>query len=98
MTERWPAMLTGPNGERLAWDRLADVPQGWRSRNPETQAEIDARYPSPISDDDLEAAIRAELEKPEPTRFVGPNGETWAGRGRKPRWLVEQEAANGDGA
>lgn len=92
MTERWPAMLTGPNGERLAWDRLADVPHGWSSRNPLTQAEIEARYPSPISDD------------PEPTstsdirQHIGPNGETWAGRGRKPRWLVEQEAANGDGA
>jgi DNA-binding protein H-NS len=23
-----------------------------------------------------------------PPKYRGPNGETWAGRGAKPRWLV----------
>jgi DNA-binding protein H-NS len=32
------------------------------------------------------------------TQFVGPNGETWAGRGRKPKWLIEAEAAASDSA
>src|SRR5258706_16181797 len=25
-----------------------------------------------------------------PPKYRGPSGETWAGRGAKPRWLVEQ--------
>lgn len=29
----------------------------------------------------------------EPKPVTGPNGEKWAGRGRKPKWLKEQEAA-----
>ena len=24
-------------------------------------------------------------------KFIGPNGETWAGRGRKPLWLQQAE-------
>jgi hypothetical protein len=27
-----------------------------------------------------------------PTPVSGPNGQKWAGRGRKPKWLKEQEA------
>jgi DNA-binding protein H-NS len=29
----------------------------------------------------------------EPKPVTGPNGEKWAGRGRKPKWLKEQENA-----
>lgn len=32
------------------------------------------------------------LRRPEPAKFVGPNGETWAGRGKKPNWLVALNA------
>ena len=28
-----------------------------------------------------------------PKAVTGPNGETWAGRGRMPKWLKEQKAA-----
>jgi DNA-binding protein H-NS len=28
-----------------------------------------------------------------PVKYKGPNGETWTGRGRMPRWLVTAEAA-----
>jgi DNA-binding protein H-NS len=28
-----------------------------------------------------------------PKPVVGPNGETWKGRGRKPKWLLALEAA-----
>ncbi len=28
----------------------------------------------------------------EPKPVTGPNGEKWAGRGRKPKWLLAQEA------
>jgi hypothetical protein len=79
-------MLTGPEGERKAFERLADVPRGWTSRNPETQREIEG----------VHGVATLEVTKAAP--IVGPNGETWSGRGRKPRWLVEAEAANGDGA
>ncbi|SHI54395.1 DNA-binding protein H-NS [Roseomonas rosea] len=27
-----------------------------------------------------------------PVRFRGPNGETWSGRGRMPKWLTAMEA------
>jgi DNA-binding protein H-NS len=117
MVQRWPAMLTGPEGQRAAFKRAVDVPPGWRARRPETQAEIDAvhgvaaepsleelvqaeldkREPEP----DLEALVRAELEGAAPDalrRVTGPNGETWGGRGRKPRWLIEAEAAASDSA
>lgn len=26
-----------------------------------------------------------------PVKFHGPNGETWTGRGQKPKWMQEQE-------
>jgi hypothetical protein len=103
MVQRWPAMLTGPDGERRAFGRAADVPRGWRARRPETQAEIDAvhsaaveaeavRHPAPISDDPK------TISTSDIRQHVGPNGETWGGRGRKPRWLIEAEAAGGNGA
>lgn len=28
-----------------------------------------------------------------PVKYKGPNGETWTGRGRTPRWLVTAESA-----
>lgn len=30
-----------------------------------------------------------------PVKFRGPNGETWSGRGRIPRWLAAVEAEGG---
>ena len=30
--------------------------------------------------------------KPAAAKFLGPNGETWSGRGLTPRWLVALEA------
>jgi hypothetical protein len=98
MVQRWPAMLTGPEGQRVAFKRPVDVPHGWRARRPETQAEIDAVHgvpAEPAPNDDV--AIESEQSQPV-TQFVGPNGETWAGRGRKPKWLIEAEAAASDSA
>lgn len=28
-----------------------------------------------------------------PAKVVGPNGETWAGRGMKPKWMTQNELA-----
>lgn len=37
----------------------------------------------------------AQRKKP---RYTGPNGQTWRGSGRTPRWLVEYEAKGGNRA
>ena len=40
---------------------------------------------------------RAELRARPPIKFKGPNpGDTWTGRGRRPRWLVALEAEGKD--
>ena len=40
---------------------------------------------------------RAGLRARPPIKFKGPNpGETWTGRGRRPRWLVALEAEGKD--
>ena len=40
---------------------------------------------------------RAGLRARPPTKFKGPNpGDTWTGRGRRPRWLVALEAEGKD--
>ncbi len=31
-----------------------------------------------------------------PPKFFGPNGETWTGRGQKPRWVRQMEADEGE--
>jgi DNA-binding protein H-NS len=33
-------------------------------------------------------ATRKPVKKADP-KFIGPNGETWAGRGKQPNWLSE---------
>jgi len=35
---------------------------------------------------------RSDAGKPLPARYRGPNGETWSGRGRMPKWLQALEA------
>jgi len=35
---------------------------------------------------------RRDAGQPLPVRYRGPNGETWSGRGRMPRWLQTLEA------
>lgn len=42
------------------------------------------------------AAKVAKPRPPVPVRYRGPNGETWTGRGRTPRWLaaLEQQGAS----
>jgi DNA-binding protein H-NS len=38
---------------------------------------------------------RKDAGEPVPVKFRGPNGETWSGRGRMPKWLQAAEA-NGE--
>lgn len=42
------------------------------------------------------AQAAAKPRAPVPVRYRGPNGETWTGRGRTPRWLaaLEQQGAS----
>lgn len=35
---------------------------------------------------------RKDAGEPVPAKFRGPNGETWSGRGRMPKWLQALEA------
>lgn len=35
---------------------------------------------------------RKDAGEPVPVKFRGPNGETWSGRGRMPKWLQALEA------
>src|SRR5215218_889093 len=35
---------------------------------------------------------RRDAGQPLPVRYRGPNGETWSGRGRMPKWLQTLEA------
>jgi DNA-binding protein H-NS len=35
---------------------------------------------------------RKDAGEPVPVKFRGPNGETWTGRGRMPKWLQAMEA------
>jgi len=43
-----------------------------------------ARMYKPVSG----ASGRSALKGKVPPKYRGPSGETWAGRGAKPRWLV----------
>jgi DNA-binding protein H-NS len=36
----------------------------------------------------IKKARKLAQRGPAPVRFRGPNGETWSGRGKQPRWLV----------
>ena len=38
---------------------------------------------------------RKDAGEPVPVKYRGPNGETWSGRGRMPKWLQAAEA-NGE--
>lgn len=40
-------------------------------------------------------AARKDAGEPVPVKFEGPNGETWSGRGRLPKWLHAIEAEGG---
>jgi DNA-binding protein H-NS len=48
-----------------------------------------------LSFDALFGARRTRIGAGQPIapRYRGPNGETWSGRGRQPRWLAELEAS-----
>ena len=35
---------------------------------------------------------RSDVGSSRPAKYRGPNGETWSGRGRTPRWLAALEA------
>lgn len=37
--------------------------------------------------------IRKDIGEPIPVKFRGPNGETWSGRGRLPKWLQAAESS-----
>jgi hypothetical protein len=37
----------------------------------------------------LSEAVEAHYGKKVPAKYRSPSGETWAGRGAKPRWLVD---------
>ncbi len=39
---------------------------------------------------------RSDAGRPLPVRYRGPNGETWSGRGRMPKWLQTLEAEGRD--
>ena len=44
---------------------------------------------------DIEAARKAK-RAPVLPKYKGPNGELWTGRGRRPKWVEEILAANGN--
>ncbi len=43
--------------------------------------------------DQLKSSTRRPAKRRAAARYQGPNGETWSGFGRAPRWLTDLEAA-----
>lgn len=40
---------------------------------------------------DLAAITNGRVPRTPPKKYVGPNGETWSGMGRKPHWIQGQD-------
>ena len=43
--------------------------------------------------DELKSSTRRPAKRRAAARYQGPNGESWSGFGRAPRWLMDLEAA-----
>jgi DNA-binding protein H-NS len=77
--------VRGPNGE--VWSGRGRKP-GWLHQMEAGEAPAKAaRRGRPAKESRKGRALG-----PAPVKFRGPNGETWAGRGRPPRWLTALEA------
>lgn len=68
----------------------ASLREKWKAEAAEAGLSIDAIMPgagsAPVK------ASRKEATGTVPVKFRGPNGETWSGRGKMPKWLQAQEA------
>ena len=68
----------------------ADLLAKWKAEAEENGFSLQALLPS-ISSIPTKSARKTSGESL-PTKYRGPNGETWSGRGRLPKWLHALEA------
>ena len=75
--------LSGMNVEALI-DLRKQVDETLLKRRAEIEKQL-ARMYKPVSGASGGSALKGRKVPP---KYRGPSGETWAGRGAKPRWLV----------
>jgi DNA-binding protein H-NS len=63
----------------------------WRTEAAEMGLSLGAIFPAPVSSGSGRRA-RSDSGSQVAVKYRGPNGETWTGRGRMPKWLAALEA------
>jgi DNA-binding protein H-NS len=63
----------------------------WKAEAAEAGLSIDAVMPG-LASHGATRGKRSETGGSLPVKFRGPNGETWSGRGKLPKWLQTMEA------